>query len=51
MKIAKATCGLRNTFEFVLFSFVSRGSSVSIVTDYGLDDRVSIPNRGLGFFF
>jgi hypothetical protein len=29
----------------------SRGSSVSIVTDYGLDDRVSIPDRGRGFFF
>jgi hypothetical protein len=30
---------------------VSRGSSVSIVTDYGLDDRGSIPDRGRGFFF
>jgi hypothetical protein len=29
----------------------SRGSSVSIVTDYGLDDRGSIPDRGRGFFF
>jgi hypothetical protein len=29
----------------------SRGSSVSIVTDYGLDDRSSIPDRGRGFFF
>jgi hypothetical protein len=26
------------------------GSSVSIVTDYGLDDRGSIPDRGRGFF-
>jgi hypothetical protein len=24
----------------------SRGSSVSIVTDYGLHDQVSVPNRG-----
>jgi hypothetical protein len=30
---------------------VSRGSSVSIVTDYGLNDRGSIPDRGRGFFF
>jgi hypothetical protein len=29
----------------------SRGSSVSIVTDYGLDDRGSIPDRGRGFLF
>jgi hypothetical protein len=30
---------------------MSRGSSVSIVTDYELDDRGSIPDRGRGFFF
>jgi hypothetical protein len=29
----------------------SRGSSVSIVTDYELGDRDSIPDRGRGFFF
>jgi hypothetical protein len=29
----------------------SRGSSVSIVSDYGLDDQGSIPDRGRGFFF
>jgi hypothetical protein len=29
----------------------SRGSSVSIVSDYGLDDGGSIPDRGRGFFF
>jgi hypothetical protein len=29
----------------------ARGSSVNIETDYGLDDRVSIPDRGRGFFF
>jgi hypothetical protein len=28
----------------------SRGSSVSIVSDYGLDDRGSIPDRRRGFF-
>jgi uncharacterized membrane protein len=28
----------------------SRGSSVSIVSDYGLDDRGSIPDRSRGFF-
>jgi hypothetical protein len=27
-----------------------RGSSGSIVSDYGLDDRGSIPDRGRGFF-
>jgi hypothetical protein len=27
----------------------SRGSSVSTVSDYGLDDRGSIPDRGRGF--
>jgi hypothetical protein len=31
--------------------FWSRGSSGSIVTDYGLDDWGSIPDRGRGFFF
>jgi hypothetical protein len=29
----------------------SRGSSVSFVTDYGLHDRGSIPDRSRGFFF
>jgi hypothetical protein len=29
---------------------MSRGGSVSIVSDYDLDDRVSIPDRGRGFF-
>jgi hypothetical protein len=28
----------------------SRGSSVSIVSDYGLDGRGTIPDRGTGFF-
>jgi hypothetical protein len=28
----------------------SRGSSVSVVSDYGLDDRGSIPGRRKGFF-
>jgi hypothetical protein len=28
----------------------SWGSSVSIVSDYGLDSRGSIPDRGRGFF-
>jgi hypothetical protein len=28
----------------------SHGSSVSVVSDYGLDDRGSIPDRGRGFF-
>jgi hypothetical protein len=29
----------------------SHGSSVSIVSGYGLDDWGSIPDRGRGFFF
>jgi hypothetical protein len=29
----------------------SRGSSGSIVSDYGLDDRSSIPDRDWAFFF
>jgi hypothetical protein len=29
----------------------SRGNSGSIVSDYGLDDRGSILDRGRGFFF
>jgi hypothetical protein len=32
-------------------SFRNRGSSVSIVSDYGLDDRGSIPDRVTEFFF
>jgi hypothetical protein len=33
------------------FHLRSRSSSGSIVSDYGLDDRGSIPDRGRGFFF
>jgi hypothetical protein len=29
----------------------NRGSSVGTVSDYGVDDRGSIPGRGRGFFF
>jgi hypothetical protein len=47
--------------RFVLFCIImninicnrkiwSRGSSVSILSDYRLDDRDSIPDRGKGFF-
>jgi hypothetical protein len=35
----------------VTVSYGSRGSSVSIATDYGLEDRGSIPDRGRGCFF
>jgi hypothetical protein len=35
-----------------IYNFIkSRGSLVSIASDYGLDDRGSIPDRGRGFFF
>jgi hypothetical protein len=37
-------------FFYLLKTFVSPGSSVSIVSDYGLDGRGSIPDRGRGFF-
>jgi hypothetical protein len=38
-------------FIFALYFLIrSWGSSVSIVSDYGLDDRGSIPDRGRGFF-
>jgi hypothetical protein len=37
-------------FRSFLYTW-SRGSSGSIVSDYGLDDRGSIPDRGGGFFF
>jgi hypothetical protein len=36
--------------EYRLTVFRSRGSSVSIVSDYGLDDRGSIPDRGQRIF-
>jgi hypothetical protein len=34
-----------------LISSRSRGSSFSIVPNYGLDDRDSVPGRGRGLFF
>jgi hypothetical protein len=37
-------------FIFYISLFRSRVSSGSIVSDYGLDDRGSIPGRGKGFF-
>jgi hypothetical protein len=37
-------------FIFLLFSTEEPGSSGSIVSDYGLDDRASIPGGGKGFF-
>jgi hypothetical protein len=36
---------------YILSVIRSRGSSVSIVSDYGLDDRGSIPDKGRRFFF
>jgi hypothetical protein len=35
-------------YEAILLVKGSRGSSVSIVSGYGRDDRGSIPNRGRG---
>jgi hypothetical protein len=40
----------RNNYS-LLPTIKSRGSSVSIVSDYGLDDWGSIPGRGKGYFF
>jgi hypothetical protein len=48
--------GIKNIKSIVLASLReqtrhgNRCSSVSIVSDYGLDDRGSIPDRGRGFF-
>jgi hypothetical protein len=39
------------TYDFLHNIIWGWGSSVSIVTDYGLDDRGSIPDRGRGFSF
>jgi hypothetical protein len=40
-----------NKIKFPFYYVRSRRSSGSIVSDYGLDDRGSIPDRGRGFFF
>jgi hypothetical protein len=39
------------TLCYFLFSCTPMNSSVSIVSDYRLDDWVAIPGRGKGFFF
>jgi hypothetical protein len=44
-------CMLIRIYEKLKHAIMSRGSSVGIVSDYGLDDRGSIPDRGRGFFF
>jgi hypothetical protein len=41
-----------NIFKFYCIHYVSRGSSVGIVSDYGLDNRAirgSIPSKGKRF--
>jgi hypothetical protein len=38
-------------YRWLLSIYRSRGSSGSIVSDNGLDDRGSIPDKGRGFFF
>jgi hypothetical protein len=40
--------GLKFNLRFI--SCRRRSSSVSFVSDYGLDDQGSIPDRGRGFF-
>jgi hypothetical protein len=42
---------LKSYFLIFCSTIRSRGSSGSIVSDYGLDDRGSIPDRGRGHFF
>jgi hypothetical protein len=42
---------IAGTMDFYWDCYRSRGSSGSIVSDYGLDDRGSIPGRDKGFFF
>jgi hypothetical protein len=41
-----------HNYKLNIKRFISRepGSSVSIVTGYGLDSRGSIPDKGRGFF-
>jgi hypothetical protein len=51
----KANCTTDKTLHRHKLVFLilnrSHGSSGSIVSDYGLDDRGSISGRGKGFFF
>jgi hypothetical protein len=42
-------CG-RTRYQFYLVCKQEPGSSVSIVSGYGLDGRGPIPDRGRGFF-
>jgi hypothetical protein len=45
-------CGTLFAHENILQDSIrSRGSSGSIVPDYGLDDQGSIPDKGREFFF
>jgi hypothetical protein len=48
---SKRSLSIRAVLFLFYFIYRSRGSSGSIVSDYGLDDRGSIPDRGRGFFF
>jgi hypothetical protein len=41
---------LSHRTNFTIYICYKCGSSGSIVSDYGLDDRGSIPDRGRGFF-
>jgi hypothetical protein len=52
MLCAEINLGVRQGWSIsqILFNNWSRVSSGSIVSDYGLDDRGSIPGRGRGFF-
>jgi hypothetical protein len=47
-KINKDTKGKGKPVHVI---YESWGSSVSIVSDYGLEDQGSIPGRGKGLFF
>jgi hypothetical protein len=42
---------LLSFFQLVYILFRNRDSSVRIMSDYGLDNRGSIPDRGRGFVF
>jgi hypothetical protein len=37
-------------FSIITYTQYEFGSSVSVASDYGLDGRGSIPDRGRGFF-
>jgi hypothetical protein len=48
--LSSAFTDIKDMNDYGIISNQEPGSSVSIVSDYGLDDQGSIPDRGRGFF-